>query len=892
LLASAQFGERWARHWLDLVRYGESRGHEFDPNIPDAWQYRDYVIRALNHDVPYNQFVTEHIAGDLLPKPRLNKEQGFNESILGTGFWFLGEEVHSPVDIRSDEADRYDNRIDVLSKTFLGLTVSCARCHDHKFDAISTKDYYALYGFLRSSNYRLVRFDSLEHNKKIASDLARLRDDSRREILKAYASAIKPALDRTADYILAALDAMSAVDAVEANGRGDQPRGLVDRLDKIAAERKLDAKRLAWWVLHLQRAAKEPGNPLHFWAKAAPDSKNRAMLLETLRKQELAATKPKAGAEIVFDYAASQPEDWMPDDAAFGTRPVRPGDARFSTDPNKPIAELLDYSAAERDPAFNGLKMAAGSQLDPSGLGYDRAGHTIRTPSFTVKSGRVYYLVKGSGKAYASVDGHVVIAGPLHAALIRSFAAGDRFQWILHDLSAYQGHRAHFEFTADSPDFAVSMVAQGDAPPKFAGRPAEWLLNALAKESTADVAAAFQRQLVEVAELMAKDELHDPDRARLGSWMIQHAELFGVEDTTIGKLGQYFLDEQAKLVKQIKFESRLALAIQDGSPEDEAVFIRGSHKTPGEIVPRRLLESLAGTKPIGSKTGSGRLELARQMSDPSVNPFVARVMVNRIWHHLFGRGIVASTDNFGFLGERPTHPELLDYLATQFVNDGWSVKKLIRSVVLSRTYQMSSHVDPVADAADPENLLLHRMRMRRLEGEAIRDAMLSASGRLNQQMYGPSILVHLTPFLDGRGRPASGPLDGDGRRSLYIAVRRNFLSPMMLAFDTPSPFSTVGRRTVSNVPAQSLILMNDPFVHLMAETWGKKLAAMPGDAKSKIDRMYLSAFGRRPNDGEVADCLAFLASQGKTAARGMDDAKVWKELAHVIFNVKEFIFLE
>src|SRR5262249_422029 len=149
LLASPHFGERWARHWLDLVRYADTRGHEFDFPAPNAYQYRDYVVRAFNADVPYNQFVVEHIAGDLLQKPRLPPTEGFNEATLGTGFWFLGEGVHSPVDIRQDEADRFDNMLDVMSKTFLGLTISCARCHDHKFDAISTKDYYALYGFLK-----------------------------------------------------------------------------------------------------------------------------------------------------------------------------------------------------------------------------------------------------------------------------------------------------------------------------------------------------------------------------------------------------------------------------------------------------------------------------------------------------------------------------------------------------------------------------------------------------------------------------------------------------------------------------------------------------------------------------------------------------------------------
>ena len=184
LLDSPRFGERWGRHWLDLVRYAESRGHEYDNDVPNAFQYRDYVIRALNADVPYDQLVREHIAGDLLSEPRLHPEQGFNESILGTGFWFLGEWVHSPVDIRKDEADRFDNMIDVMSKTFLGATVACARCHDHKFDPISTADYYSLTGFLQSSDYRQVRFESIEQNRRVAAELATVDQKHQRALLE------------------------------------------------------------------------------------------------------------------------------------------------------------------------------------------------------------------------------------------------------------------------------------------------------------------------------------------------------------------------------------------------------------------------------------------------------------------------------------------------------------------------------------------------------------------------------------------------------------------------------------------------------------------------------------------------------------------------------------
>ena len=193
LLKSPHFGERWGRHWLDLMRYAESRGHEYDYDAPNAYQYRDYVIRALNADVPYNQFVTEHVAGDLLEKPRLHPTEGWNESILGTGFWYLGEAVHSPVDIRKDETDRQDNAIDVLGKAFLGLTIACARCHDHKFDAISTADYYALAGFLQSSDYRQVRFETMEHNRRIAEQLWKLDAEHEGRICRAVAKRLSRA---------------------------------------------------------------------------------------------------------------------------------------------------------------------------------------------------------------------------------------------------------------------------------------------------------------------------------------------------------------------------------------------------------------------------------------------------------------------------------------------------------------------------------------------------------------------------------------------------------------------------------------------------------------------------------------------------------------------------
>ena len=739
LLASPHFGERWGRHWLDLVRYAESRGHEFEPDIANAFQFRDYVIRALNADVPYDQFVREQLAGDVLPKPRLNSKTGVNESLIGSGFWHLGEEVHSPVDIRQDQADRFDTRIDAVSKAFLGLTVACARCHDHKFDAISTKDYYALYGVIEGSAYRQARFDGWEVNRKVAAELAKLREATAKELA-----------------------------------------------EKVEVSRIL--------------------------ANVSP-------------------TAWKGKADIVVDYAAPN-APWLPDDVSFGNGPRRAGSLVIRT--GKPRVE--PYAAAVFDPFWAGLKTSGESAADYGPLGKtNRVGFSIRTPNFVLTKKNLYYLVRGGGTAYAAINGHTILAGPLHGSILLGIPNADEYRWVGHSVAGYVGQRLHVELSADSrTDFAVAMVVQADEPPGMP--PVEF------KMSNTPDAEAIKTISAKVAEA------------------------------------------EKLLAKEVKWESRIALAQWDGTPVDETVFVRGNPRTPGTVVPHRSLEALAGTEALQHSTGSGRLELAYQWTDPKQNPFASRIAVNRVWHHLFGRGIVPTPDNFGLLGEPPTHPELLDHLAAEFVADGWSIKRLIRKLVLTEAYRMSSDGDPAADKADPTNALLHKFRVKRLEGEAIRDAMLAVSGRLDPKLEGKSVPIFLTPFLDGRGRPGSGPIDGNGRRSIYLAVRRNFLSPFLLAFDTPIPFSTVGRRQVSNVPAQALILLNDPFVNGQAEVWAKAVLAKPGTTGERIDAMYISAFGRPPTAVERETCAEFLKGQEK-------DAKAWADLGHMLFNVKEFIYI-
>lgn len=763
LLDSPHFGERWGRHWLDLVRYAESRGHEFDNDAANAFQYRDYIIRALNADVPYDQLVREHIAGDLLDQPRLHATQGFNESILGTGFWFLGEWVHSPVDIRKDETDRFDNMIDVMSKTFLGVTVSCARCHDHKFDAISMADYYALSGFLQSSDYRQVPFESLEHNRRIAQELGNLDTKFRQQVSAALEKA-----------------------------------GLL--------------------------------------VPAAPPL-------------------PTAAAPfIAIDYATLPTGDFLQDGFIFGDRPRWMGEAMLDINSENHL-RFVEAGAAVSDSFWNGLEsISERGASDKSKLAkMPRSGRTLRTPTFTLTDGQVACRVRGAGHVVACVDSHRLIAGPLHGQTVVDIKADK--PWVELDLTRYVGHRLHLEFTpgADA-QLEVFLVTQG---------------------ATQEIRAQLDQRQAAMAESVAKFAASATQALSTHGPQLVHA----------------WANERRQLQQRVMRRSQLAMAMMDGTGEDDRILIRGSAANPGDVEPRHFLTAISGNQPLEIKSGSGRLELAQQIN-AGANPLTARVIVNRLWHYLLGRGIVPTTDDFGVLGQRPTHPALLDHLATRFVAGGQSIKHLIRAIVLTRTYQMSSRPNAAALATDPNNNLWHYRPPKRLEGEVIRDSLLSLSGQIDLIQFGEPVPIYLSPFMDGRGRPEkSGPLDGARRRSIYTAVRRNFLSPFMLAFDTPAPFSTMGRRNVSNVPAQALILMNDPFVVEQARNWGERAVMHSNETRARVAWMYHSAFTREPTESEAAAAVKFIDTECQNRNCAEADHSVWADLAHALINTKEFIFL-
>lgn len=855
LLRSPHFGERWGRHWLDLVRYAETLGHEFDYPLHNAWRYRDYVIRALNQDVPYDQFVREHVAGDLLQNPRRHPTEQFNESVIGTGFWFLCEDKHSPVDVKAEEAAKIDNQLDVFSKTFLGMTVACARCHDHKFDAISTKDYYALSGFLQSSRRQTAWLD---HGRKIEARVKALHQIRNRVMAdiesKRDAANAQTELQTHLQTLISA--ALELVHGKPAPGESADA-GFSRSTAAVAAKFKCESKSLQQVAgLLLKKENLLTDRLMSLPASLAQSQGPVADRVRQWQSTAMAVHNPSETTPFA-DLRNGLPGDWFALGHAFDNlTPDTPSGLEWRKDGLQ----------------FNGRDGVSSATLSKELRG------TLMSPTFELKHPEILVRVAGQGaRMRLIIDGYQMYEfnGLLFGGAKVKIDTDGEFQWLRFggDMHRYQGHRMHIEFLDEGNGwFNVAEV-------RFANRRG-------AQPPAYQQTSRLNRQLA--AALPKQDMDAETAIAQWAAAVSTDTRMQAEAAFNSGLVSSTAIEEWKEQASGIPAPVPV-IAITDGSEEDEFVFIRGSHKNLGEVAPRQILTALRSGDSRAITKGSGRLELANRLV-ASDNPLVARVAVNRIWHHLMGRGIVESTDNFGVLGKRPTHPHLLDHLATRFRRNNWSVKSLIRDIVLSRTYRMSSDRRPDAVEADPTNALFHRADIRRLQGESVRDGILTVSGRLDRTQFGSPVPVHLTPFMQGRGRPRqNGPLDGNGRRSIYIAVNRNFLSPFMLAFDVPAPVTTTGRRTVSNVPAQALIMLNNEFVNQQARVWAEKLlAAKPQDNRQLLEVAWFELFSRPATDSDLEPLLSFA---GAETDGGLMPAETLTELCHVLLNSKEFLFL-
>ena len=628
LLASPQFGERWGRHWLDVARYAESTGKERNFTFPAAWKYRDYVIASLNEDKPYDQFIREQVAGDLLPH---SSDAERNRHLIATGFLALGPKGLNEKNKEQFRMDLVDEQIDVTTRAVTGVTVACARCHDHKFDPIAQRDYYAMAGIFKSTET--------------------------------------------------------------------------------------------------------------YFGTAAAGGKNRnGTALLTLM----------GGAQVSAQTTASTP---APVPAA--TAPATP---------SAPVP------ATVRVPANNTAKLE--------------------------------------------------------------------------------------QLAAKNPQLAARL-------------------------------AKMSPQAKELA------------LARL----LQRAGGTPVDTTPAAKIATASAAQPGKKKKKgyapaIKQEGELCMGVMEGKRTDARVLIRGEIDQPSETVPRGFVPVLTnGEAPKISDSDSGRRQLAEWLTAPG-NPLTARVAVNRIWLHLFGAGLVRTADNFGATGEKPTHPELLDTLAVQFAKDGWSVKKMIRTLVLSHTYQLSGAHDSFANETDPDNHLLWHASQRRLDAEAIRDAMLTASGQIDITPPNGSVVASVGDGYIGKGINPDIFANYTGkRRSVYLPIVRDFVPGMLEVFDFAEPGLVVASRDTTNVPSQALFMMNNDFVREQASAMAKRILATKADYPTRLNYAYHLALGRPSTAAERQRADQYLITEAKALVamkKGDNTAAAqlaWATFCQALFASAEFRYV-
>ncbi len=699
LLASPQYGERWGRHWLDLVRWAETNGHEFDNNKLDAWRYRDYVIESFNADASYAQFLKEQLAGDLLP-PRLSADGTHYVSPIASGMYWLWEVLNSPTDSVKARADQIDNQIDVVTKATQGLTVACARCHDHKFDPIPTADYYSMFGILNSTHMSETCIDSPATAERIRAIGAEVGSFNR-EIENLLQPVRVRGVEILAQRLVAAASELS----------GDEAIGL-------AAE--------------LRYALAEPSHPLYAFARSAQEADGDDQFADwmALLRKELADWDAKAdrehplwaerGDELYEDFGRGF-GNWIVEGAAFGAGPAR------ALPPGQAVA------------GHAGQALAASF-----GSGSDAFVGTLTTEKFRMPARHVHVRMAGPAYSRALRENapirFTVIADEHKSGHAMPDGSG-RLRWHSIAMTKERGRICAIEIVDRDRSGSVVVdqivFSASPEPPPVSGPLSTRILDLVRDtsiRSLEDLAAAYQA-LAE--ELAAKASPTPTDQALLEAllgrrgWDDAEAFLDGSEADRLASLVARREQAEARLPA-----SAFAMSSRDWQPADVAIHVRGNHKNPGAVAPRQFLQVVAGTDQKPFRSGSGRLEFAEWVASER-NPLTARVLVNRVWQHHFGRGIVPTPDNFGRMGGEPSHPQLLDYLARRFIASGWSVKDLHRAIVLSSAYRTSSKSSEAAEQRDPGNVLLSHFPVRRLEAEAIRDSVLAVAGSLDLSVGGP-----------------------------------------------------------------------------------------------------------------------------------------------------------
>ena len=737
LLASEHYGERWARHWLDVVRYAETNSFERDGAKPHVWRYRDYVIRAFNQDKPYNTFLMEQLAGDELP-------QITRDSLIATGFYRLGIWDDEPADRELAVYEGFDDILTTVGQGLLGLTINCSRCHDHKIDPIPTKDYYSTLAFFRN-------LTSNGYGPQVERPLIASQSD------KEQMSALEQEIRQTGDRLQKRLTEVEGI-----------LREQFNELTKSEST-SYDLDDLEY--------------------KFYRDTWNKLPNFEEL--------KPETVAKVV--------------------------------------PPLIDIGASTR-PDFFGFVFTA-SLIVP-------------------KDGEYTFILDSDDGSRLSIDGK--------------------------ELIEYDGIHG-----VGKPKRASMQLKQGRYPLRldyFQGQFGKGL-------SLAWSGPGFRRKrLTADAVQQAKD--------------LQQA----IASSSVEGLDAGLVEEFKSLRKQLEENKRrkpweeYGMCVSESGTNAPETFVltRGSPQAKADKVDPAFPAILGGNAPViepnpTANTTGRRLAFAQWITDPS-NKLTSRVFVNRVWQHHFGRGIVRTPNNFGQLGDPPTHPELLDWLASEFIERDWSVKSLHKLILMSQSYRQSSVASQSALDKDANNDWFSRFDMRRLSAEELRDSILAVNGTLNLKMHGPSIYPALsrevlaTQSVPGKGWERSDPME-QSRRSVYIHIKRSLLVPMLSNFDFPDPDVSCEARFITTQPGQALGMLNSDFLHTQSEEFAKRLRSeIPSGLDEQIQRAYQLALARTPTVQENARARGLIDQlQSK---HGLSPEKSLAFFCLFIYNLNEFSYVD
>lgn len=884
LLTSPLYGQRWGRHWLDVARYADSNGLDENLCYGNAYRYRNYVIDAFNRDLDFNQFLKEQIAGDLIPGGPDTSSQAAR--ITATGFLCLGPKMLAEDDPVKMQMDIIDEQLDTIGRAFMGLTLGCARCHHHKFDPVSMHDYYGLAGILKSTrtmeNFRVV---ARWQERPVASQAELARRAALQQQIDARAEQIEQVRQTESTVLLdeARRHADDYLLAVWRQRRNDRALAEAVPLGDSVMRTEADADQTP--------AADDDGDQ----AGARPAAGTALQLLEAENFVEGNVRKDFDSYGAGIGVLVNQGQ--VPNRVAYEVTLPRAGlyriELRYAAAEARPCQLFVNGRLVKSDAAggVTGSWQPEGQQWEIQGLfAFQAGGNRVRLehPQF-----------------FPHIDKLLIAPAPDAVSdPVEPFDSEYRLiPTLVTQWSAYLKSLESME-SAESPSGLTDVQGLAAWP----------LLHG------ADV-RTFRRWAREIGERVRRglpasddepvpsDTAADPAEtlwklvsAPDGPFAASEALEADFAESAQAQLAQLRAERDA-LQKQMP-ELPVAMAVSDQEPEDLRLHYRGNHLTLGPVIPRRLLGVLVPAPELQLETGSsGRRELAEWLASDT-HPLTPRVIVNRVWLWHFGEGLVRSPDNFGRLGERPTHPELLDWLTARFLRSGWSLKQLHRDILLSSTWQQSSAYNARAAELDPENRLLWRMPRRRLEAEVVRDSLLAVAGNLDRAPGDSLLTIANRKYVTGTANVDPVVYDSN-LRSVYLPVVRSAVYDVLQAFDFADPSMLTGQRQTTTVAAQALFMMNSQFVEEQTRSLAQRLLSRNVPAEDaepqtrRVQHLWRLALNRLPTDGELEQARRYLSAYaarlndaGEPLSAEEKHLRAWQSLCRAVLSSNEFMFVD